>query len=338
VDQRLEDLIGLPGVNRRAFLASLGLVGLAPSSARAQPARRPGKARVAVLGPTPSAESLSKAFKQGLGDLGFVDGQNTAVEFRDGDGRPERLPEIAAELVRSGPDVLFARGGGALSALQRATRTIPIVAVDLESDPVARGFVRNLAQPGGNITGVFLDLPQVSGKQLQILKEVLPATSRVAVLGDPVFNGPQFQATDAAARSLSIQPQRLDVRVSQDLEGAMDAASRAQAHAVLLLSSPLVFFHRAEIGALALKRRLPAVSMFMEFAEAGGLMAYGPSLRESFRRAGGFVGRILQGAKPADMPVERPATFELVVNQKTARALGLTVPASVMSRADRVVE
>lgn len=325
-------------MNRRAFLASLGLAGLAPSTARAQRARRPGKARVAVLGLTLGADFLANAFKQGLGDLGFLDGQNIAVELRHADGKPERLPEIAGQLVRSGPDVLFARGGGALSALQRATLTIPIVAVDLESDPVAQGFVRNLAQPGGNITGVFLDLPQLSGKQLQILKEVLPATSRVAVLGDPVVNGPQFQATDTAARSLSIQPQRLDVRASQDLEGAMDAASRAQAHAVLLLSSPLVFFRRAEIVALALKRRLPTVSMFVEFAEAGGLMTYGPSLRESFRRAGGFVGRILQGAKPADMPVERPATFELVVNRKTARALSLTVPASIMSRADRVVE
>lgn len=329
---------GLPGVNRRAFLVSLGLTGLAPSTVRAQPARRPGTPRVSVLGLTPGAESLAKALKQGLGDLGFVDGQSITVEFRHADGRPERLPEISVELVRSGPDVLFARGGGALSALQRATRTIPIVAVDLESDPVALGFVRNLAQPGGNITGVFLDLPQMSGKQLQILKEVLPATSRVAVLGDPVLNGPQFQATDSAARSLSIQTQRLDVRASQDLEASMDAARRAQAHAVLLLSSPLVFFHRAEIGALALKRRLPAVSMFVEFAEAGGLMAYGPSLQESFRRAGGFVGRILQGAKPADMPVERPTTFELVVNRKTARALNLAVPASIMSRADRVVE
>src|SRR4030095_8921456 len=197
-----------------------------------------------------------------------------------------------SRLTRGG-GALLAGGAGALLAAKQATVRIPIVAVDLESDPVALGFVRNLAQPGGNITGVFLDLPELSGKQLQFLKEVIRPLSRVAIFGDPMLNAPQFQATEAAARAVAIRPQRLEVRRAQEIDTALEAASRGQANAVILLSSPLVFYHRAELGVLAVKRRLPAVSMFVEFAEAGGLMAYGPSLREAFRRAGGFTSRIL---------------------------------------------
>jgi putative ABC transport system substrate-binding protein len=235
-------------------------------------------------------------------------------------------------------DIIFARGAGALAAAKQATSRIPIVTVDLESDPLAMGFVRSLAQPGSNITGVFLDLPELSGKQLQLLKEIIRSISRVAILGDQVLNRPQFQATEVAARSLAMQPQPLDVRASKDIDTALEAASRGRAGAVLLLSSPLVFRHRAEIGVLAIKKRLPAVSMFVEFAEAGGLMAYGPSLREAFRRAGGYAGRILKGAKPADMSVERPTKFELVINMKTAKALGLAIPQPLLTRADQVVQ
>jgi putative ABC transport system substrate-binding protein len=185
---------------------------------------------------------------------------------------------------------------------------------------------------------VFLDLPELSGKQLQLLKEVIRLITRVAILGDPVLNAPQFQATAGAARALAIEPQLLEVRGSRDFDAALEAAARGRAGAVLLLSSPLVFTGRAEISALAVKRRLPAVSMFVEFAEAGGVMAYGPSLREAFWRSGAYAGRILQGAKPADLPVEQPTTFELVVNLKTARTLGLTIPPSLLQRADQVIE
>ena len=281
---------------------------------------------------------LAQAFKQGLGEFGYTDGQNIAMEYRDADGRPERLPQLAADLVQLNADVILARGAGALSTAKQATSRIPIVAVDLESDPVAMGFVRTLAQPGGNITGVFLDLPELSGKQLQLLKEIIRPISRVAILGDPVLNAPQFQATEVAARALAIQPQLLNVQASKDIDPALEAASRGRANAVLLLSSPLVFYHRAELGALTAKRRLPAVSMFVEFAEAGGLMAYGPSLREAFRRAGAYAGRILQGAKAGELPVERPTKFDLVINLKTAKALGLTLPQSLLQRADRVIE
>jgi len=267
-----------------------------------------------------------------------VEGRNVLIEYRDADGKPERLPQIAGELIRLNVDVIFARGAGAVSAAKQATKRLPIVAIDLESDPVAAGFVRKLAQPGGNITGVFLDLPELSGKQLELVKEVIRPLSRVAVLGDPVLNAPQFQATEAAARALAIQAQLFELRVSKDVDAALEGASKRQANAVLLLSSPLVFHHRAEIGDLAVKRRLPAVSMFMEFAEAGGLMAYGPSLREAFRRCGAYVSRILKGANPGELPVERPTKFELVINAKTARALGLTIPESVRQRADQIIE
>ena len=324
-------------MDRREFISALTVSLLsAPAAGEAQPAAR--VPRIAVLGLTPANATLAEAFKQGLGDSGYTEGRNVAIEFRDADGRPERLPQLAADLVRLEVDILFARGAGALSAVKQATSRIPIVAVDLESDPVAMGFVRNLAQPGGNITGVFLDLPELSGKQLQFLKDVIRPLSRVAILGDPMLNAPQFQATEAAARALAMRPQRLEVRESKEIDTALEAANRGQANAVILLSSPLVFYHRAELGALAAKRRLPSVSMFVEFAEAGGLMAYGPSLREAFRRAGGFTSRILQGARPADMPVERPTQFELVINRKTAKALGLTLPASLVNRADRVIE
>jgi putative ABC transport system substrate-binding protein len=282
--------------------------------------------------------SLAEAFKRGFGEFGYTDGQNVAIEYRHADGKPERLPQLAADLVQLKVDVILARGGGALSAAKQATGRIPTVAVDLESDPVAMGFVRSLAQPGGNITGVFLDLPELSGKQLQLLKEIIRPLSRVAILGDPVLNAPQFEATEVAARALAIQPQRLEVRASKDMDAALETASRGRANAVLLLSSPLMVYYRAEVAALAARRRLPTVSVFIEFAEAGSLMAYGPSLREAFRRAGGFTSRILQGAKPGELPVERPTKFELVINLKTAKALGLTIPSSLVSRADRVIE
>jgi ABC-type uncharacterized transport system substrate-binding protein len=323
-------------MDRRKFISVVtGSLLAAPIAAEAQPAAR--TARIAVLGLTPTAQSLAEAFKQGLGDSGYTNGQNVTIEYRDADGKPERLSEVAADLVRLNADVIFVRGGGALSAVKQATTRIPTVAVDLESDPVAMGFVRTLAQPGGNITGVFLDLPELSGKQLQLLKEVIRPISRVAILGDPLLNAPQFQAAEAAARALAIQPQRFEVRAWKDFDTALETARRGRANAVLLLSSPLVFHHRAELGALTAKRRLPAVSVFVEVARAGSLMAYGPSLREAFRRAGGLVTRILQGAKPADMPLERPTTFELVINLKTAKALGLTIPQSLLLRADEVV-
>ena len=311
----------------------LGLA-LASLAAWAQPAER--IYRIGVLGPTPISPSTDEGFRKGLGELGYTDGRNLAIEYRDAEGT--RLSDVARDLVQLKVDVIYARGPAAVRAAKGATRTIPVVAIDLESDPVAEGFVRGLAQPGGNITGVFLDLPELGGKQLQLLKEIIPQLSRVAVLGDPILNATQFRATEVAARSLAIDIQRQEVKVVQDFDRALDAARKGRAAAVLILSSPFVYSQRAQVGALVVDKRIPAVSMFAELVEAGGLLAYGPSVPAAAQRCGTSVGRILQGIKPGELPVERPQTFELAVNLKTAKALGLTVPQSVLGRADRVIE
>ena len=318
----------------RLACAALLALGFALSPLAHAQARLP---RVGVLGMTPFDKVLREPFTEALAGAGYVDGRTIVTETRDAGGQPERLAGLAAELVAMNVDVILVRGAGPLDAAQRATSRIPIVAVDLESDPVVRGFVRTLAQPGGNITGVFLDLPELSGKQLQLLKEAMPSTSRVAILGDPRLNAPQFKATEVAADKLGLQSHRIDVRTPDEFDGALEAAGKARATAVLLLSSPLVFTGRAAITSLALKRRLPAISMFTEFADAGGLMTYGPSLRESFQRAGRYVGRILKGAKAGDLPVERPEKFDLVINLRTADALGVSIPPSLLSRADRTI-
>ena len=311
----------------------LGLV-LTPPVGEAQQSARVH--RVGVLGPTPIAATTDQAFRQGLRQFGYAEGQTLVLEYRDAEA--PRLSALAAELSRSNVDVIYARGPAAVKAAKDATSTIPIVAIDLESDPVALGFVRGFGRPGGNITGVFLDLPELGGKQMQLLKEIIPRLSRVAVLGDPHLNAAQFRAMESAARSLSIGVEQHDVRVVGDFDRALDAARQHGATAVLILSSPFVYSQRARIGTLVLEKRIPAVSMFSEFAAAGGLMAYGPSVPAASQRCGAYVGRILQGAKPGELPIERPQIFELAVNLKTAKALGLTIPPSVLGRADQVIE
>ena len=292
--------------------------------------------RVGVLGPTPVAPSSDEGFRKGLGQFGYTDGQNLVIEYRNGEGT--RLTELAGDLVRLNVDVIYARGPAAVRAAQGATHTIPVVAIDLESDPVAAGFVRGLAQPGGNITGVFLDLPELGGKQLQLLKEIIPGLSRVAVLGDPVLNAPQFQAMEVAAKALGIAVQRQNVIVVKDFDRALDAARKGRAAAVLILSSPFAYSQRERVGALVVEKHIPAVSMFSEFVGAGGLLSYGPSVPAATQRCGTYVGRILQGVRPGELPIERPQTFELAVNLKTAKALGLTIPPSVLGRADQVID
>jgi putative tryptophan/tyrosine transport system substrate-binding protein len=319
-------------MRRRAFLALLGGAAWSLSAS----AQRAGKApRVGTLGlsaiPDREAEGLHRGIAQ------FFPGK-VLVENRDVAGRPELFGERAAELVRLKVDVLFARGAPALLAAKAATASIPIVAVDLESDPVAMGFVKTLARPGGNITGVFMDLPELSGKQMELLKEVFANIARVAILGDPEINAPQFAATEAAARAFAVQSDRIGVRIAADFENALKAAVAKHDEAVILLSSPPVFAQVRRIAELAVTHRLPAISLFPEFPRAGGFMAYGPSLPEAFRRCGGYVGRILQGAKPADLPIERPERFEFVINAKTAKALDRSVPPALLGRADEVIE
>jgi len=323
-------------ISRRAFLGTLagGLLA-APPAAEAQPT---GKVwRIGMLGGNPIAPALYETFKQGLGQVGFTERQVVIVQ-QDAAGVPSRIPARAADLIRDKVDVIFARGPVALAAAVEASKTIPIVAIDLESDPIALGYAKTLARPGGNVTGVFLDLPELSAKQLQLFREIVPGLSRVALVGDSIGNAAQFRVTERAAEILGVKFQTFEGRTAAELDAAMEAARRNGAGAVIIFSSPVVFDHRARIAVLGREKRLPTVSLFTEFAEAGGLLTYGPSLRESFRRSGAFVGKILNGAKPAELPIERPEKFELVVNLKTAKALGLTIPQSLLLRADQVIE
>ncbi len=296
------------------------------------------KAQVGVLGVTPGIPANQEMFKQGLAQLGYTEGQQVAFVQQDAGGEPARLAAAAAELVRSKPDVIFARGPTAVAAAVRATTAIPIVAIDLESDPLALGYVKTLARPGGHVTGVFLDLPEMSAKQLQLFREIVPSLSRVALVGDSVGNAAQYRATERAAKTFKVQVQTFEGRTVAELDAALEAARRNGVGAVIIFSSPTVFYNLAHIASLAREKRLPAVALFSEFAEAGGLLTYGPSLRESFRRCGVYVGKILNGAKPADLPIERPEKFELAINARTAKALGLKIPESLLRRADQIIQ
>jgi putative ABC transport system substrate-binding protein len=323
-------------VNRRALIAALGAVLVTPLPSRAQTAGN--QTRVGMLGSTRIAPALYDMFKRGLGELGYVDRQNILIVESDAGDVPTRLPALAAELVRTKVNAIFVRGPVALAAAAKATKTIPIVAIDLESDPVALGYAKTLAEPGGNVTGVFLDLPEVSAKQLQLFREIVPGMRRVALVGDSSGNAAQLQATERAAATFGIQVRMFGARTAPELDSALDGARGSHADGVIIFSSPTVFSHRARLAVIGRDLRLATVSLFTEFAEAGGLLAYGPSLRESFRRCGLFVGKVLKGAKLGNLPIERPEKFELVINLKTARALGLTIPPSLLARADQVIE
>ena len=322
---------------RWATLTIAGAVSLfSVSTADAQTSAR--KAQVATLGVTPLIPANQEMFKQGLAQLGYTEGQQIAFVHQHADGEPARLAAATAELVRAKPDVILARGPSAVAAAARATTAIPIVAADLESDPIALGYAKTLARPGGNITGVFLDLPEMSAKQLQLFREIVPGLSRLALVGDPVGNAAQFRATAGAAQGFKVQVQTFEGRTIAELDAALEAARRNRVGLVVVFASPIVTYNMARVANLALEKRLPTVSLFTEFAEAGGLLTYGPSLRESFRRCGVYVGKILNGAKPADLPIERPEKFDLVINVRTAKALGLKIPDSLLRRADQLIE
>jgi ABC-type uncharacterized transport system substrate-binding protein len=309
---------------------------ITPPAADAQSARK--TALVGVLGIGPNSPGNRAMFVKGLAEHGYAEGRQVAfVEHHAGDD-PARVADAASALLRARPDVIFVRGPAATAAAAHATTTVPIVAVDLESDPVAMRFAKTLARPGGNVTGVFMDLPEMSAKQLQLLREIAPGLSRVALLGDLKGNAAQFQATARAAQSFGVQVESLDVRTPADLDSAMEAARRRGAGAVIIFSSPVVFRYSVRLADLARDKRLPSVSLFTPFAEAGGLLSYGPNLGEAFRRCGNYVARVLGGAKPAELPIERPERFELVINLRTARLLGLTVPPSLLARAEQIIE
>ena len=280
-------------------------------------------------------ESMSAAFRRGMAELGYVEGKNLAIEYRI---NPQSFPQAAADLVRLNVNVIFAPGPAALAAASNATTRIPVVGIDLESDPVAKGYVKSFARPGGNVTGIFLDIPELSGKQVGLLKEIVPRLSRIAVFGVSGFNALQFAATETAAQAFNVETELMDIRVPDDFKGAMEAASARHVEAGILLSSPLAFVFSRQIGELALAQRLPLISLFDAFPKNGGLLSYGPNLAEMFKRSGSYVGKIVQGAKPSDLPIQRPEKFDLVINLKTAAALGVTVPPLLLATADEVIE
>ncbi len=304
-------------------------------------AQRPGRvARVGMLSAAqPRSASFLQAFEHRLRDLGYVEGQNLIIEFRTGEGKAERYPALAAELVERHVDVLVASGPEAvLRAARDATRTTPIVMVAIDYDPVARGYIAGLPRPGGHITGLFFQQLELTGKRLELLKGALPQLTRVAVLWD-AFSADQLPAAKAAARELGVQLQPVELRdPPYDYVSAFNAVAESGAKALLPLMSPVLFRERAPLLELVGTHRLPAIFGQREFADAGGLMAYGVSFNEMFRRAADYVDRILKGTKPADLPVEQPTKFELVINLKTAKALGLTIPQSVLIRADQVIQ
>jgi len=288
---------------------------------------------------TPEVSRNWEAFRQGLHERGWVEGQNIVIEARYAEGRLERFLSLAAELVSLKPDLIVAvPGSWAGHAAKQATRTIPIVFM-YGFDPVGEGLVASLARPGGNITGLtFIVGNQIVGKQLELLKEAVPTVSRVAALVE-VLSGPGIsRETQAAAQVLAVKLQVLEVRSPNELEGAFAAMTRERVGGLLVLPHSLSFVHARRIADLAAKSRLPAVYPFRESAEAGGLMAYAASAPDMFRRAATFVDKILKGAKPAELPVEQPTKFELVINLKTAKALGLTIPQSLLVRADAIIQ
>jgi putative tryptophan/tyrosine transport system substrate-binding protein len=286
-----------------------------------------------------SSPYLLAAFQQGLRKLGYIEGENLFIERRYAEGLEERLPQLAAELVRFGVDVIFAIGPPQALAAAKATSTIPIVFVG-GGDPVAIGLVKSLAHPGGNVTGLTLVTVELAAKRIQLLKEVVPAASRVAILWNPnnSINRLELNEARAAGNTLGLTLVPIEIRTPEDIEGAFGAMARDRADALFILSSPLTFPNRARIAKLASNARLPTLVPLREYVEAGFLTSYGPSYTEHCRQAATYVDQILKGAKPADLPVQLPTRLELVINLKTAKALGLEVPPTLLARADEVIE
>src|SRR5882724_11657847 len=297
--------------------------------------------RIGFLGaayPSTNAARI-EAFRQGLRALEYVEGKNIIIEWRWAEGKPERLPDLAAELVRFKVDIIVTAGPAATGPAKEATSTIPIV-MSFDNDPVGSGFVASLARPGGNITGLSTLAPEVSGKQLELLKEIVPRLGRVAVIGTSTRQGTaqSLKEMELAAGAFAIKVQYLNIQSPQDIETSFRAAGKERADALLVLQSPVFNSQRAQIADLALKSRLPATYPRREFVEDGGLMSYGVSISDLDRRAATYVDKILKGAKPADLPVEQPTKFEFIINLKAAKQIGLTIPPNVLARADKVIK
>lgn len=319
------------------------LVGLALASFRLADAQQPKKiAKIAYLAPstTEAAAPLVEAFRQGLRELGYVEGKTFVLELRYGEAKAERLPEIARELVGLKVDVIVTATDVAIAAVKRETQTIPIVMAN-STDPVGTGFVASLAHPGRNVTGLSSISPELGGKRLELLKEVVPGLSRVAFLWNPDVRGAvlDYKETEGAASSLRLQLQSVEVVRAEDFDHAFSGITKEHAQALMMpAANPVGFANRSQIASFAQKNRLPSIFSQKEYVDAGGLMAYGPNTPDMHRRAATYVDKILKGAKPADLPVEQPKKFEFIVNLQTAKQIGLTIPPNVLVRADRVIK
>ena len=326
-------------VKLRAVVGLIAVLGIltAPVAADAQPPKK--IPRIGILSLAGGGVPRTEAFRQGLRELGYVEGRNIAFEMKLAERREDRLPQLATELARSNVDVIVAEGTLATRAAMQATQTIPIV-MAFTADPVGAGLVAALARPGGNVTGLSSLAGELSGKRLELVKETVPGLSRVAVLFNPATPAAeaQLKEMELAAQTLSVKLQALEVRDFKEIERAFSAAMSKQAGAFTVLADPLIAGHRTRIVQLAGKHRRPGMYYAREWAEAGGLMAYGVNYSELFHRAATYVDKILKGAKPADLPVEHPTRFELIINLKTAKALGLTLPQSLLIRADQVIQ
>lgn len=323
-------------INRRSLVRTLALAVLTgPRGVAAQPTKvvRMG---VLVFGARPADANVPRLL-EALRDLGYVEGRNLSVEYRFAEGKPERLPELAADLVRQKPDVIYAAGGETARQARDATRTIPIVVVTSD-DPGESGLVASLARPGGNITGLTFLISDLAGKRLEMLREIAPKVTKVALLHNPDHRDPELRETLAAARSLGVEIVVLEARRASDLDSAFQAATAQRAEALIVVSSRLTALHQQRIVQFAEDARLPLITGWGAWAERGALLAYGPNVGEVVHRAASYIDRIVKGASPGDLPVERPTKFELVVNVRVAERFGLTVPPSLLLRADRVIQ
>jgi putative ABC transport system substrate-binding protein len=325
-------------MRRRDFINFLGGAAAWPLSARAQQAGKVPQVGLLFPGTETVAPARIAAWREGLRAVGYREPDQVELITRVTGGDPSRIGPMARELVERKVDVLVPISPAAVQAVTSLTSTIPIVAFDLETDPVGSGLVKSLARPGGNLTGVFFDFPEFSKKWLELMRETLPQLAKIGVLWDPATGFTQIRAIESMAAIMNIELEIVEVRALAELDGAMTAASRKNVGALVMLSTPLIGGSLKPLADFTLQRRLPAVTLFPEFARSGGLMAYGPNIHNGYHQTARMVAKVLQGTKPADLPVELPTKFELVINLKTARTIGVEFPTAILLRADEVIE
>jgi putative tryptophan/tyrosine transport system substrate-binding protein len=323
-------------MRRRTFIAILGAAAAWPVSARAQKTARMPRLGV-LLYSTPQDDPQARALEEGLRDLGYIDGQNISIEYRFAEGKVEQLPDLAADLVRLKPDVLFPIGGDVAPFVSKATQTIPIVFV-MSADPLQLGLVASVARPGGNATGFSFLQDELASKRLELLKEVAPRISRVAFLSNPDHPDNELRVAQRAATALGVHLQPIEMRGPSDLDGALQAVTQASVDAFYVVASRQTVASLPRIVNFATKKELPLAGGWGAWAQAGGLLSYGPNVGEIVRNSASYVDKIFKGAKPGDLPVQQPARFELVINLRSAKSLGLSIPESFLLRADKVLE